>query len=66
MLTWISQDKGGNANVGLFVRRQDEYDWLRATTSKKTMTGFLAGEDFTRIERVEFPQILAVHFVRPT
>lgn len=61
-----SGDKGGNANVGFFVPRNasGEYDWLRGLLSKQTLIEML-GEEYqgNRIERVEFPGMLAVHFV---
>lgn len=61
-----SGDKGGNANVGFFVPRNasGEYEWLRALLSKQTLIELL-GEEYkgNRIERVEFPGMLAVHFV---
>lgn len=67
-LGWIvharSGDKGGNANVGFFVRNQDEYPWLKALLSKAKLVDLLGGEyENNRIERVEFHNILAVHFV---
>lgn len=67
-LGWIvharSGDKGGNANVGLFVRHEDEYPWLKALLSKEGLIRLLSKEyDGFRIERVEFPGMLAVHFV---
>ncbi|EKD01109.1 hypothetical protein A1Q2_04607 [Trichosporon asahii var. asahii CBS 8904] len=67
-LGWIvharSGDKGGNANVGLFVRHEDEYPWLKALLSKQGLIKLLGKEyDGYRVERVEFPGMLAVHFV---
>lgn len=67
-LGWIvharSGDKGGNANVGFFVRNKDEYPWLQQVLSKKGLVQLLGGEyKNNRIERVELPGILAVHFV---
>lgn len=60
MCTWLTPD----ANVGFFVRDQDEYDWLKALLSKKALVGLLAKDfDNNRLERVEFPGMLAVHFV---
>ncbi|KAF8874373.1 hypothetical protein CPB85DRAFT_1236417 [Mucidula mucida] len=67
-LGWIvharSGDKGGNVNVGFFVRHEDEYPWLRSLLSLKKMIELLS-EEFVgnRIERVVFPGIWAVHFV---
>ncbi|RAQ58243.1 hypothetical protein AFCA_012756 [Aspergillus flavus] len=60
-----SGDKGGHANVGLWVRSEDEWDWLRtflSTPSFKT----LLGDDYRpkyRVERFELPHRHAVHFV---
>lgn len=67
-LGWVvharSGDKGGNANVGFFVRHKDEYEWLRTMLSKTKVIQLL-GDEYkgNRIERVEFPGMLAVHFV---
>ncbi|GAB7350732.1 hypothetical protein MBLNU459_g1283t2 [Dothideomycetes sp. NU459] len=47
-LGWIvhgrSGDKGSNCNVGLFVRHQDEWDWLRSLLSVDRMKELLAEE----------------------
>jgi hypothetical protein len=60
-----SGDKGGNANIGLFVRHADEYEWLRTYLSLATFTELLGDEAklLTRLDRVEFPGMLAVHFL---
>ncbi|KAF2628900.1 DUF1446-domain-containing protein [Macroventuria anomochaeta] len=73
-----SGDKGGNANIGFFIPTQlpsaypassslytESWDWLRAylTIPKlKEMFGESWSDKFY-IERVEFPKIMAVHFV---
>lgn len=73
-----SGDKGGNANIGFFIPTQlpsaypalsplyaESWDWLRTylTIPKlKEMFGESWNDKFY-IERVEFPKILAVHFV---
>ncbi|KAJ8105391.1 hypothetical protein OPT61_g10207 [Boeremia exigua] len=73
-----SGDKGGNANIGFFIPTQlpsaypassslyaDAWDWLRSylTIPKlKDMFGESWSDKFY-IERVEFPKIMAVHFV---
>lgn len=47
-LGWIvharSGDKGSNANIGFWVRHQDEYDWLRSLLSTDRMKQLLADE----------------------
>jgi hypothetical protein len=54
-----------DVNCGLFVRHADEYEWLCQLLSKKNMAKFLAKEYVgDKLERVEFPGLLAVHFVR--
>ncbi|KAK6385512.1 hypothetical protein LTS17_001080 [Exophiala oligosperma] len=60
-----SGDKGGNVNLGLFVRERDEYDWLCSFMTIKRLEQ-LIGQDWRPeywIERVEMPKIRAVHFV---
>ncbi|RSL98126.1 hypothetical protein CEP52_010513 [Fusarium oligoseptatum] len=60
-----SGDKGGNLNVGVFVRTQPQWDWLRTYLSREQMWRLLGddADDSYTIERVEFPHIFAVHFV---
>lgn len=73
-----SGDKGGNANIGFFIPTAlpsaypassplyaETWDWLRSllTIAKvKEMFGESWSDRFF-VERVEFPKILAVHFV---
>ncbi|KAF2494654.1 DUF1446-domain-containing protein [Lophium mytilinum] len=60
-----SGDKGANVNIGLFVHTDEEYDWLRSLLTSAKMKE-LIGDDWTPdyyLERVEFPNIKAVHFV---
>ncbi|EPS37536.1 hypothetical protein H072_8753 [Dactylellina haptotyla CBS 200.50] len=64
-----SGDKGGNANVGFFVRVDrtgiQSWEWLRSFLTVSRMRELL-GDDWRDeyfIERVEFPKIHAVHFV---
>ncbi|KAJ6005150.1 hypothetical protein N7451_003094 [Penicillium sp. IBT 35674x] len=58
-----SGDKASNCNVGLFVRHDDEWDWLRSLLSTDRLKALL-GKDYKggRIERCEVPGIRAVHF----
>ena len=59
-----SGDKASVANVGFYVRHEDEWDWLRSilTISKihQLLEGSKKGE---KIERFEVPGIRAVHFL---
>jgi hypothetical protein len=73
-----SGDKGGNANIGFFVPTSlpssypassplyaETWDWLRTYLTiprLKTMMGESWSDKF-HVERVEFPQIMAVHYV---
>ncbi|KAB8259289.1 hypothetical protein BDV32DRAFT_139010 [Aspergillus pseudonomiae] len=60
-----SGDKGGNANVGLWVRNADEWPWLRTFLSTQCFQNLL-GDDYRpeyRVERFELPHLHAVHFV---
>lgn len=60
-----SGDKGSNLNVGMFVCTPKAWEWLRSFLSSKKMVE-LMGEDWSDdyfLERVEFPNIFAVHFV---
>ncbi|RDW62022.1 hypothetical protein BP6252_11455 [Coleophoma cylindrospora] len=61
-----SGDKGSNLNVGFFVQTPRAFAWLRTFLSSARMKQ-LMGEDWIEeeyfLERVEFPGILAVHFV---
>ncbi|KAH8807497.1 hypothetical protein F5884DRAFT_880589 [Xylogone sp. PMI_703] len=67
-LGWLvharSGDKGSNANVGFWVRHEDEYDWLRSLLSVNRMKQLL-GKEYSgnKIDRVEFPNLFAVHFL---
>jgi hypothetical protein len=59
-----SGDKSSNANLGLFVRHADEWDWLRTTLSTEKLRQLLGKDDKGRpIERSEMPNIRAVHFL---
>ena len=67
-LGWIvharSGDKGSNANVGLWVRHKDEWDWLRSLLSVETVKKLLADEyNGKKVDRFELPNMYAVHFL---
>jgi hypothetical protein len=60
-----SGDKGGNANIGLYVRHEDEYEWLRTFLDMQRFK-YLLGDELKivrELERVEFEGLLAVHFL---
>ncbi|KAL4861920.1 hypothetical protein BDV12DRAFT_203531 [Aspergillus spectabilis] len=59
-----SGDKSSDANLGLFVRHSDEWDWLRSTLSTERLRRLL-GDDETgkAILRFELPHLRAVHFL---
>ncbi|KAF2814995.1 DUF1446-domain-containing protein [Mytilinidion resinicola] len=59
-----SGDKSSNANLGLFVRNADEYDWFRTMLSVEKLRELLGKDDKGKnIDRSEMPNILAVHFL---
>ncbi|MNR05949.1 hypothetical protein D3C85_1220010 [compost metagenome] len=59
-----SGDKFTNSNVGFFVRHEDEWEWLRSFLSISKLRELLGEDDIGGvIERVEFPNIQAVHFL---
>ncbi|KAI1630020.1 hypothetical protein EDD37DRAFT_78104 [Exophiala viscosa] len=60
-----SGDKGANINFGIFVRKAEQYPWLQAFMTRARLQE-LMGEDWKEdffIERMEFANIQAVHFV---
>lgn len=59
-----SGDKSSNANLGLFVRHDDEWDWFRTMLSTGKLRELLGKDDAGRqVDRCEFPNIRAVHFL---
>lgn len=60
-----SGDKAGNVNMGLFVQSSDQYDWLRSFLTRDKLKELMRKDwrDWYFIERVEMPDIFAVHFV---
>ena len=60
-----SGDKGGNVNIGLYVQTKEQYDWFRSFMTRAKMRELMGKDwkDWYFIERVEFPEIFAVHFV---
>jgi hypothetical protein len=59
-----SGDKSSNANLGLFVRHDDEWDWLRSLMNVGKLRELLGKDDKGRqIDRFELPHLRAVHFL---
>lgn len=60
-----SGDKCSDCNVGLFVRHDDEWDWLRSFLTVEKIRELLGPEENhgKPIDRFEMPNIKAVHFL---
>lgn len=58
-----SGDKGGNANVGLWTRRDDEYAWLRGWLDLDRFRGLLPEAAGLEVRRYELPNLRALNFV---
>ncbi|KAF2031223.1 hypothetical protein EK21DRAFT_111259 [Setomelanomma holmii] len=60
-----SGDKCSDANVGLFVRKEDEWEWLRSLLTVEKIKELLGPEECkgNPIDRFEMPHIRAVHFL---
>jgi hypothetical protein len=58
-----SGDKGGNANVGLWVRTPEAYRWLVEFLTAERLRALLPEARTLGIERHELPNILAINFV---
>jgi hypothetical protein len=60
-----SGDKGSNLNCGIFVDTPKLWEWFKTFLDREKMIQ-LMGDDWREeyhLERVEFPNIFAVHFV---
>jgi hypothetical protein len=60
-----SGDKGGNANVGFWVRDPSAYPWLKSFLTISKVIELLGNDwsDAYTVERCEFRNLWAVHFV---
>jgi Acyclic terpene utilisation family protein AtuA len=58
-----SGDKGGNANVGLWVSDPAAWPWLRATMTTERLRELLPETAGLGIDRYELPNLRAVNFV---
>lgn len=68
-LGWVvlgrSGDKASDANVGLFVRHDDEWEWLRSLLTVDKMKQLLGPREYrgNGVDRFELRHIRAVHFL---
>ena len=60
-----SGDKASDANVGFFVRQDDEYEWLRSMLTIAKLKELLGPEEYSgaRVDRFEMRNIRVVHFL---
>lgn len=58
-----SGDKGGNANVGLWVRRPDAYPWLASYLNVERFRELLPEAEGMTIKRFDLPNLGALNFV---
>jgi hypothetical protein len=58
-----SGDKGGNSNVGVWVRDERAWPWLRTALSTMELRRLMPEVKDLEIVRHEFPHLRAVHFV---
>jgi hypothetical protein len=58
-----SGDKGGNANLGVWVRSTDAYRWLDHFLSVERLRQLLPETRELAVDRFAFPNLLAINFV---
>ena len=58
-----SGDKGGDANLGIFARRDEDYLWLDATLTIDEFRRLLPETSSFEIDRYAFPNLRALNFV---
>ncbi|MGU3293448.1 acyclic terpene utilization AtuA family protein [Williamsia sp. M5A3_1d] len=58
-----SGDKGGSANIGVWVRDPEHYAWLEQTLTVEELRRLLPETEHLRIARYRLPNLLAVNFV---
>jgi hypothetical protein len=56
-------DKGGNLNLGVWARRLDAWDWIRATLTDRTMAQLLVFREGVSVERHELGNLHGLLFV---
>jgi hypothetical protein len=58
-----SGDKGGNANVGVWVRSGPAFAWLDSYLTAERLAELVPSAAGLRIERYRLPNLLALNFV---
>ena len=58
-----SGDKGGNANVGLWARDDETWDWLASTLTVEVLRELLPEAAELGVRRYELPRLRALNFV---
>jgi hypothetical protein len=58
-----SGDKGGNANVGIWARQDDDYVWLAEWLTVDRLRNLVPDAAGLEIRRYELPNLLALNFV---
>jgi hypothetical protein len=58
-----SGDKGGNANVGVWVRSSAAYAWLEAYLTEAKLRELISEARDLTVDRYELPNLLALNFV---
>lgn len=58
-----SGDKGGNANLGIWVNEDAQWAWLRCWLTVHRMRELLPEAEHLQIDRVELPNLRAINFV---
>src|SRR4051794_7861141 len=58
-----SGDKGGNANVGLWVRSDEAYAWLEETVTVEWLRSALIETERLDVQRYELPNLRSLNFV---
>lgn len=59
-----SGDKGGNANIGVWARTADAYDWLQWYLTVERLRSLMPAETAgLEVERVPLPNLFALNFV---
>src|SRR5690606_26992384 len=58
-----SGDKGGNANVGVWVKTPAAYRWLAEYLTVERLRELLSEARTLEVDRFEFPNLLALNFV---